>query len=344
MITRESVMDYSSIDFSYDALESKLLNNAEQGIEIDFDPEFIELENMVANKIEQQYGDTIIPATPIDWSRALSKAYELLGKSKDYRLCCIITRALTHKYGIRGTLKGIEIVHLLTANCWHHAFPAIVFEGEKDFLPRSNAIAELNSLTGLVGDLRHTDIKLGNTIRISISKLEKILSGRSEGEDFSREQLLQICRDEKKSPESEIFAIATLLNKISDLEKLLSQHLTGEYAPDFNHLKSMLPNIIAISGEDFIEKIDQSNDFTEAETPHIYSSIQKIPAVINTRDDAINALDKVCDFLKRNDPANPAPMLINRARNMIGQDFYTILNQLAPDAVAQAEHITGPQF
>ncbi|WP_049631892.1 ImpA family type VI secretion system protein [Cellvibrio sp. pealriver] len=337
-------MDYDSIDFSYDTMESKLLNNAEQGIEIDYDPEFIELENMIAIKMDQQYGNTIIPAAPIDWSRALSKAYELLDKSKDYRLCCIITRALTHKHGIRGTLKGIETIYLLTANCWRYAFPAIVFDGETDFLPRSNAIAELNSMTGLVGDLRHTDIRLGSTIKLSINRMEKILSGRSENEEFSRDQLLQICRDDALSPESEIFVISRLLSKISELEKLLSQYLASEQKPDFSQLKSMLTNISVMTGEKQIAEIDGTGDFTEASTSHIYSKTQITPTFIQTRDDAINALDIVCEFLKRNDPANPAPMLINRARNMIGQDFYTILSQLAPDAVAQAEHITGPQF
>src|SRR5215216_4044197 len=136
-------MEYNHVDFSFDSFESKLLGNDGCGQEIDYDPEFISLENMVAVKNEQQYGNTIIPPTPIDWSKALIKALNLLGKSKDYRLCSIITRALTHKYGIKGALKGIEAIQRLTDTSWHNAYPIIYSDGETDFLPRANAIAEL---------------------------------------------------------------------------------------------------------------------------------------------------------------------------------------------------------
>lgn len=337
-------MDYDNIDFSFDALESKLLGDSQCGSEIDYDPDFLELEHMVAAKAEQQYGDTIIPAAPIDWSRALNKACELLGKSKDYRLCCIITRALTHKYGVRGALKGMEAIHSLTEQCWPHAFPAIVFDGETDLFPRANAIAELNSSTGLVGDLRHTDIRLNATGKITLSRLEKILSGRAENEDFSRDQILQILRDEVLDHASELLVIKQLLTQITELENLLNQHFGNEQAPDFSQLKALLIAVTPIPDQHHVETIETEIDTQDAGAYSTPRSNPINPAVINSHDDAIRLLDKVCEFLARNDPANPAPLLIKRARNMIGQDFYTILSQLAPDAVAQAEHITGPQF
>ena len=337
-------MNYDNIDFSFDALESKLLGDNQCGSEIDYDPDFLELEYMVTAKSEQQYGDTIIPAAPIDWSRALNQACELLNKSKDYRLCCIITRALTHKYGVRGTLKGIETIRSLTEQCWQHAYPAIVFDGETDLFPRANAIAELNSPTGLVGDLRHTDIRLNATGKITLSRLEKILSGRAENEDFSRDQLLQILRDEILDHASELLVIKQLLTQITELENLLNQNFGNEQSPDFSQLKALLISATPIPDQHFAENFNEEmpTQDTGANLTSCNNSIN--PAAINSRDDAIRLLNKVCEFLDRNDPANPAPLLIKRARNMIGQDFYTILNELAPDAVAQAEHITGSQF
>src|SRR5690554_2618646 len=87
------------------------------GGEIDYDPEFIELENLLTSTPEQQYGNTIIPAAEPDWAKALPLALMLLGKSLDFRVAVIITRALTHRDGIAGTLKGVRLVHNLAQ--WH---------------------------------------------------------------------------------------------------------------------------------------------------------------------------------------------------------------------------------
>lgn len=339
-------MEFNSINFSLDALESMIVNDDQPSIEIDYDPDFLELEKMVAIKMEQQYGDTIIPATPIDWTRALNKAYELLNKSKDYRLCGIITRALTNKCGVHGTLKGIECIRLLTEKYWQSAYPAILFDDEIDFLPRGNAIAELTSPAGLLGDLRNTDIDLGAAGKISIGNIEKVFLGKSDNQLFSRDQLVQILHSESIRKNEDISTIGIILTNIGLLESRLAGLIGIEQTPDFSQLKSLLVNIV---------QADSNNNITAFTSDYIDSTADEFtdPSPtqsqihlmgIQSRSDAITLLDNICNFLEKNDPANPAPLLIKRARNMIGKDFYTILSQLAPDAIAQAEQVTGTSF
>lgn len=52
-------------------------------------------------------------------------------------------------------------------------------------------------------------------------------------------------------------------------------------------------------------------------------------------------LEKVCDYLERNEPTNPAPLLIRRAKRLMTKNFVEILKDLAPDSVAQVEKIAG---
>lgn len=338
-------MDYHIANFSFDALESKLLLDTDCGIEIDYDPDFLELENMVTAKSDQQYGATIIPAAPTDWSKVLTKASELLGKSKDYRLCSIITRALTHKYGITGALKGIDIIAALTENFWEGAFPRTTCDGETDLLPRSNAIAELNATSGLVGDLRSTDINLEIIGKLSIARMEKTLSGREDDESFTRDQLLQILRDETLRQNSDLIALKKLVSTVATLERSFSLHFGAEHAPDFSQLKNLLQSIspiVTIADEDIAPEHDLSMESSSPAT--LMQAKEQALLNIKSRSDAIRSLDRVCEFLETNDPSNPAPLLIKRARNMIGQDFFTILSQIAPDAIAQAEHITGTKY
>ena len=62
---------------------------------------------------------------------------------------------------------------------------------------------------------------------------------------------------------------------------------------------------------------------------------------IRTRQDALRQLDKVIDFLQRTEPGNPAPLLIQRAKRLVGVSFMEIMADLAPDAVGTIETITG---
>jgi type VI secretion system protein ImpA len=54
-------------------------------------------------------------------------------------------------------------------------------------------------------------------------------------------------------------------------------------------------------------------------------------------------LDAVCAFLERTEPTNPAPLLIRRARALMGKDFIAIMQDLAPDSLAQIHQIVGKE-
>lgn len=60
-----------------------------------------------------------------------------------------------------------------------------------------------------------------------------------------------------------------------------------------------------------------------------------------TREDAIAMLEAVCAFLERTEPTNPAPLLIRRARVLMEKDFLAIIEELAPESLAQVRLIAG---
>ena len=55
------------------------------------------------------------------------------------------------------------------------------------------------------------------------------------------------------------------------------------------------------------------------------------------REDALRALDRVCDFLGRSEPTNPAPLLIRRAQRLMTMPFMDIIRELAPDSTSRVE-------
>ena len=47
-------------------------------------------------------------------------------------------------------------------------------------------------------------------------------------------------------------------------------------------------------------------------------------------------------FLERVEPSNPAPILIRRAQGLLDRNFLEIIQNLAPEALAELQKLAGP--
>jgi len=79
------------------------------------------------------------------------------------------------------------------------------------------------------------------------------------------------------------------------------------------------------------------------------SSAASVPAAgkplrsgaINSAEDALRAMDMVADYFRRNEPSSPVPLVMERAKRLVHQDFMSLMNDLAPDGLTQARTILG---
>ena len=62
---------------------------------------------------------------------------------------------------------------------------------------------------------------------------------------------------------------------------------------------------------------------------------------VTSREEALRAIDMVCDFLDRTEPTNRAQLFLRRARRLINHSFLQLIKELAPDALNQAAHLMG---
>jgi type VI secretion system protein ImpA len=62
---------------------------------------------------------------------------------------------------------------------------------------------------------------------------------------------------------------------------------------------------------------------------------------INSRHDAIRALDAVSAYFRANEPSSPIPLFIERAKRLVAKDFLEVLADIAPDALSQARSAGG---
>ena len=65
------------------------------------------------------------------------------------------------------------------------------------------------------------------------------------------------------------------------------------------------------------------------------------PGTVNSQQDVKAALDRIIGYYARSEPSSPIPMLLDRAKRMVGADFLTIIKEMATDGMQQVHLIGG---
>lgn len=335
------------MDESLGGLLAPVDDAAPGGAELDYDPAYVALEQEMEGAPEQQYGDVIIPARMPDWNRVATESGELLKRSKDFRLAVAHARALALTRGLEGAADGVELILALARNYWDTGYPALVFDGATDLLPRSNAIGALASRDGLLGDLR--TLKLGSSSLgdLHVGPLERIASGRLGADEeaiISREELPHWLRDAAAAGNPQLLGLERLYRAVVELNAFCAEAFEHELAPDLAPLLGLLEHFAGpvAEGRNAAQVAAggvEGEDATSGSA--LPAGMRPDPGAAYTRESVVQVLDAVCAYLRKAEPSNPAYLLIRRARNLIGKDFMAILEELAPDGIDSARKITG---
>ncbi|CNI23592.1 type VI secretion system protein TssA [Yersinia pekkanenii] len=62
---------------------------------------------------------------------------------------------------------------------------------------------------------------------------------------------------------------------------------------------------------------------------------------ISSRQEVIMMLDRILEYFQCYEPSHPAPMFIYRTKEMIGMDFYSIVEEILPEAVIALKQLAG---
>lgn len=334
--------------FDVEALLSPLGPDAPCGPELSYDPAFLELEKAGAGKPEQQFGDKVIPAEPPDWPTVMEHALDLAGRTRDLRVAVWLTRAACRLHGLAGAAGGLALVHGLLERQWPLLHPQLDAEDNDDPTMRLNALAPLYYPTALPADLRQAALGPGRG-SLTLRELELGL-GRAEPEG-----------DEVRTTEAGVLqALSGLLAAHAGLDELLGgvvrhasgiadvvQAAVGMRAPDAAPLLNLLKSLeigLARARGDAERATGGSSDTAAGEgTAAMGTGGGRGGGTIRGRDDALRELDRVCEWLERNEPSNPAPLLIRRAQRLMKMSFIEIIRDMAASGLDQVETIVGPQ-
>jgi type VI secretion system protein ImpA len=328
------------------SLLAPISDDAPTGPDLEYDPEFGELESISRGKAEQQFGDTVIPAEEPEWREVAAKAESLLGRSKDLRVAILAARAATRMQNIEGLAAGLELIRSLIEKYWDNLHPDLDHEDNDDPTMRLNALGPLADPETFLRDVRSAYLVASPQHgRVAVRDVLVVENKLPAGPDdtMTGPQMLGIVQAVAAENPQPLRAAVACVEHVKALESLLSDKGVITQAPDLRPLLDMLQTTAGVASTVLRASGDESAEQTGAEAgePGAAAAPRRAPGEIHTRDDAIRMLENVCKFIEQTEPSNPAPLLIRRAQRLMSRSFIEILAELAPESVAGIKKLGG---
>jgi type VI secretion system protein ImpA len=324
------------------------------GNDMEYEPEFQELERSTQYRGEQIIGDSVVEAAEPNWRDVQRAATELFAKTKDLRVAVYLTRAALHIEGFTGFNDGMSLIRGLVERYWDTVHPQLDPDDNNDPTFRVNTVSALSDPESVLRSVRTAPVVAARGIgQFSIRDID-IAKG-----------LLQPAASDEATPELGVIDAAFMQAEVAELqatfeavkqardnlaaiEKFFTEKVSAAQSPNLSELNKILHHIGNELGEQLSRRgvVDTEAEGVEGEEIGAAvgsKSAAPISGAIQSREDVIRMLDKICDFYKQNEPSHPLPMLLQRAKRLVRKDFMEILKDIAPDALKQAELLQGKE-
>ena len=324
------------------------------GDDLEHDAAFTALERDAQPKAEQQFGDTLIAAVEPEWRDLTARATDLLKRSKDVRVGVLALRAATRTQGLEGFSLGLTLLVGLVDRFWDTLHPQLDAEDHNDPTMRMNALAPLSDSSMVLRDLY--DCVLGTSRAVGAIRVRDLAIAHNKltasGKDpaYSLAQVTDALLD-IYSATPKVFHLAIGAAALAQQLEALIEAKTGRGDQiDLKPLRTLTHLLRTVCQATVTAANPQAAEAAEAAEAEADGNVapgaaraagSPMRGEISTRQDALQMLDKVIAFLEKTEPGNPAPMLIKRAKRLVGVSFIDIMNDLAPDALNSIQNITG---
>ncbi|RSZ42723.1 MULTISPECIES: type VI secretion system protein TssA [unclassified Variovorax] len=319
------------------------------GDDLEYDADFMALVADAQGKPEQQFGDTVIPAVEPEWREVGEKAENILRRSKDVRAAVLLLRASTRMQGVEGFAAGLRLLNGLLDTFWDGIHPKLDADDDNDPTMRLNALAPLTDENMGLRDLYEAQLGIARgvgPIRVrDIAIAHNALTAVGGEAAYSMAQVqggLEAIQSER--PEA-IQAALDVPAQVDQLRKLIADRTGRADAFDLDPLRAIARVLqkacASASGAPAEAAADEASGTADAQANGAGAPRSAARGEIQSRQDAVQMLDRVIRYLEQAEPGNPAPLLIERAKKLIGVSFLEIMANLAPNAMDTIETVTG---
>jgi type VI secretion system protein ImpA len=282
--------------------------------------------------------------------------------------------------GLPGFCDGLALLRGLVERYWDHFFPQLDPEDDNDPLERMNIIGALSSPPTVMSDqdqmkflhrLMSVPLCRPEDARLPNPSLRDILAASGElsvpGKEASTLPSMQIIDAAFEQVDIEVLKdthqmLLDCLDHLHALDQMLIERVGASSVPDFSRLESLLGQMQSKTGL-YMERRGYGADASSAGEPNgaaegdstnrevRQTADAAAPAVrgpgltgsVASNQDVQKALDMIISYYDRSEPSSPVPLLIKRAKRLVGKSFVDIIRDISPDAMSQVQMVSGEE-
>jgi type VI secretion system protein ImpA len=321
------------------------------GENLEYDMDFISLDLAAQPGEEVQKGDEILPAEDPDWADVKEKALAVLERSHDLRAAVHLAQAVLYIDGLQGFAETTGYIRGLVEQHWDTFHPMLDADDDNDPTARVNAAQNLAGAQSVIRALRRTP--LADSRGFGRASLRDIQSASGEipmkdGPDSG--QISAAFQDTDPALLAARLAAAREAQaNVIAIDKAFGDQLPGQ-GPDFDDLIKTLKLVTkTLADKAGGDEDDAGGAGDEAGAGDSGGDAGGAPAgggvggsgAINSLRDVHAAIDRIMAFYAKQEPSSPVPVLMTRAKKLVGADFMTIMKDMAPKGLDNVKLIGG---
>jgi type VI secretion system protein ImpA len=328
-------------------------DDSPSGENLEYDPAFTSMELAAQPEEERQAGKEIVEGRDPDYKDLAAKARAVLERAHDIRAAVYLADSELRLSGLSGFAEVTRYLRFCLEEHWATCHPELDEEDDDDPMMRINAVTNLAGRTTVLRGLRRsaalTESRAfgGVTIRdIDVAKGDE--AATADETPMSSSDIEAAFMDTGQEKLKAILESAKLsLENVNAIDAVFMEKTPG-FGPTLEPLQQLLGRIVGILvksvGEENAQADDSQDDTGDAPVSGASAAAPAAASAsgtISTRTDVAAALDRIIDYYTKYEPSSPLPVLLKRARRLVGADFITIINDLAPLGVDNVNLVGG---
>ncbi|MBL4805936.1 MAG: type VI secretion system protein TssA [Rhodobacteraceae bacterium] len=339
------------MEIDIDVLLAAFEGDSPCGEDLEYDPDFIELETVAVAKEEQQVGDSVIAAEGVDFNKVAAMALGVLERSKDLRAAVYLAESVLHTEGFVPFERVLAYIHGVLDQYWVGVYPQLDDEDDDDPTMRMNALRGLSDSAAVLKAVRRAPLTDSRAMGRWTLRDMAVAGGESPmpSDMETMPDTATISAAFQDTDKETMAAIRGAVSNSRDhLKKIIAllDEKVGMDSPDLGELdKALFKAQTAIANAVGGVVDDAPSDKNEASAggaqPVMQPSGGSISGAINSTADVTMMIDKICEYYARSEPSSPVPMLLKRARKLVSADFMTIMEDIASSGMDQVRTLSG---